>query len=200
MTLLRTAHAAAAAALVLSALVPLPGHADFAPAEEIATLSGTFRSAAPEPWYGGWGTREFVFANGTWSLVFSHALDPDMTLRTFVFRTGGPYEVGAPSDAVPGAFEGNFDEDWKHLTLMTADPALAEALGLADCGLVPNLETDISATGCAAWAPVAECGTDHDLIALDAAGVHFGVRPADNDMCTPDRRPTALLPAVPAFR
>jgi hypothetical protein len=71
-------------------------------------------------------------------------------------------------------------------------------MGLADCGLTPNLETDISATGCAAWRPVAFCGEDHDLLALTAEGLHFGVRPADNDMCVPDRRPTALLPAVVA--
>ena len=35
-----------------------------------------------------------------------------------------------------------------------------------------------------------------DLLALDASGLRFGVRPPDNDMCTPDKTPTALLPAV----
>lgn len=186
-----------AACLVAATLTP--AKADFAPAEDIAALSGTYRSTAPEPWYGGFGTREFVFSDGRWSLTFTHALDPAMTLRTFQFRTGGAFSVGAASTAVPGAFEGEFKEAWKHLTLLTEDPNLIAAFGMADCDLTPNLETDISATGCAAWAPVAECGMDHDLIALDASGVHFGVRPADNDMCTPDRRPTALQPSVPAF-
>jgi hypothetical protein len=45
---------------------------------------------------------------------------------------------------------------------------------------------------------VADCGTDHDLLALDATGLRFGQRPMDNDMCTPDRRPTALLGPVVA--
>jgi hypothetical protein len=71
-------------------------------------------------------------------------------------------------------------------------------MGMADCGLTVNLEADISVTGCAAWRPVAVCGEDHDLLALSDAGLHFGVRPADNDMCTPDKLPTALLPAVVA--
>ena len=186
-------------ALALLAVQALPAAADFATADTIRTLSGTFRSTAPEPWYGGFGTREFVFADGQWSLTFTHALDPAMTMRTFQFRTGGRYEVGAPVPAVPGAFEGNFEEAWKHVTLLTAVPEIVAAMGMAECGLTPNLETDISETGCAAWAPVEVCGWDHDVIALDETGVHFGVRPADNDMCTPDRRPVALLPAVPAF-
>jgi hypothetical protein len=119
-----------------------------------------------------------------------------MTLRTFQFRTGGGYEVREAA-AVEGAFHTVFDEDWKHLTLLTPDTGLAAAMGMGECGLVPNLEADISATGCAAWRPVEMCGEDHDLFAMTAeGGLHFGVRPADNDMCTADRLPAALLPAV----
>ena len=70
---------------------------------------------------------------------------------------------------------------------------------MADCGLTVNLEADISVTDYAARQPVADCGLDHDLMAMDAAGLYFGQRPADNDMCTPDRRPTALLMPVAAF-
>jgi hypothetical protein len=171
----------------------------FAPREDVVGVQGTFRSAAAEEWYGGYGTREFTFANGRWQLIFTHALDPAMTLRTFQFRTGGPFEIGAASDVVAGAFDGVFHEDWKHVTLLTDNAEIVAAMGMGDCGLTYNLETDISETGCAAWAPVAECGEDHDLFAMDGTGVYFGVRPADNDMCTPDRRPTALLPVVARY-
>jgi hypothetical protein len=186
----------AAAVALLSAFLPGPTLAEDADAATLAALRGTFTSSGAEAWYGGFGFREFVFADGNWSLTFTHALDPDMTLRTFQFRTGGSYAVGAESDAVPGAFRTVFDEDWKHLTLLTEDPALVQAFGMADCGLQPNLEADISETGCAAWRPVAVCGEDHDLFALDDTGLRFGVRPDDNDMCTADKTPTALLPAV----
>lgn len=164
----------------------------------LQALNGTFHSPMVERWYGGYGTREFVFADGQWSLTFIHALDPGMTQRTFQFRTGGGYVVQQPSDAVPGAFHTVFDEDWKHLTLLTPVPEIAAAMGMADCGLTVNLEADISETGCAAWPSVAECGQDHDLLAMSADGLHFGQRPADNDMCTADRTPTALLTAVVA--
>jgi hypothetical protein len=171
---------------------------DWATAAQLGSVAGTYHSAAPEPWYGGYGTREFVLHNGSWSLTFIHALDPAMTQRTFQFRTGGPYEVMAPSDAVEGAFHTVFHEDWKHLTLLTGNAEIAAGMGMAECGLTVNLEADISTTGCAAWRPVAVCGEDHDLFAMDASGAYFGVRPADNDMCSADKTPTALLPAVVA--
>jgi hypothetical protein len=189
-----TQHILAAAALAALAFLPV-GAAQADPAA-LSSLHGTFASAGAEPWYGGYGFREFVFSDGNWSLTFNHALDPDMTLRTFQFRTGGSYTVGPESDAVPGAFRTVFREDWKHLTLLAPDPATVQAFGMADCGLTPNLETDISASGCAAWRPVADCGEDHDLLALDATGLRFGVRPPDNDMCSASKTPSALLPAV----
>ncbi len=50
---------------------------------------------------------------------------------------------------------------------------------------------------CAGWKPVSECREDHDLLAISAAGLQFGVRAArQTNMCTADRRPTALLQPV----
>jgi hypothetical protein len=193
------ARLAATAALLTALAAPTLAEPGFADAATLQSLRGTFVSTAPEPWYGGFGTREFILADGQWSLIFTHALDPAMTQRTFRFRTGGPYRITGPSAAVAGAHEATFHEDWKHLTLLTGNPDLIAGMGMADCGLTVNLEADISATGCAGWKPVADCGRDHDLLALDAAGLHFGQRPADNDMCTPERRPTSLLMPVAAF-
>jgi hypothetical protein len=184
-------------AFALAAAVPaVPALAGTTDSATLQSLHGTYISPRVEEWYGGYGTREFVFADGRWSLTFTHALDPAMTMRTFQFRTGGAYRVGEPSSSVAGAFHTVFDEDWKHVTLLTAVPEIVAGMGMADCDLTLNLETDISETGCAAWAPVAVCGEDHDLLALTGDGLHFGVRPVDNDMCTADRTPTALLPAV----
>lgn len=189
-----------ATAMALS-IAAVSAHADnFLGADEVQNANGTYRSAAPEPWYGAFGTREFIFADGQWEIVFTHALDPAMTMRTFVFRTGGAYDIVGTSDAVEGAFNGTFYEEWKHVTLLTENPDIVSAMGMAECGLTYNLETDISETGCGHWLPVAECGEDHDLIAMTETGVQFGVRPQDNDMCTADKRPTALLPVVARFQ
>ena len=183
---------------VSAACTAVPALAGSPDAAALQALHGTYVSPTVEEWYGGFGTREFVFADGRWSLIFTHALDPQMTMRTFQFRTGGAYRVGEASQIVEGAYNTVFDEDWKHVTLLTDVPEIVAGMGMADCGLTVNLETDISGSGCAAWQPVAVCGEDHDLLALSNEGLHFGQRPADNDMCTADKRPTALLPAVVA--
>ncbi|RST82447.1 hypothetical protein EJC49_23435 [Aquibium carbonis] len=185
-------------AVALLATLSAGGTAEPADRSALQSLRGTYVSPAVEPWYGGFGTREFVFRDGRWSLIFTHALDPQMTMRTFQFRTGGAFTVGEPSADVPGAFRTVFGEEWKHVTLLTDVPEIVAGMAMAACGLTLNLETDISGSGCAAWKPVADCGEDHDILALSAEGLHFGVRPADNDMCSADRTPTALLPAVVA--
>lgn len=163
---------------------------------QLETLDGHYSSTTPEDWgHGAFGRRVFSFDHGRWTLDFTRALDPPFARKVFAFRTGGTYRViGAAAD-VPGAFQADFREESKNVTLLTPD--LAKAFGLAACGLAVGVEKDVSQAGCAAWKPVSACPQDHDLLALDAAGgLHLGVRPADNDMCAPERRPTALLPAV----
>ena len=185
-----------AAALMAASTTTVSSANEFGPRTELETLSGIYASSAPEPWYGGYGTRKFTFENGRWSLVFTHALDPEMRTRTFEFRTEGPYRVGAESRVVPGAFDTVFFEDIKRVTLLAGDPKIVEAFGFTNCRLVLNVEVDVSAAGCAGWKPVSVCREDHDLLAISAAGLFFGVRPRDNDMCTPEKRPTALLMPV----
>lgn len=181
--------------LVLLAACLLAPPATAGSREALEALSGTYASAAPEPWGpGAWGTRRFTFDGGRWGLTFTLALDPRMEARVFSFRTLGAYAVGTQA-AVPGAHAAVFGEERKFVTLHTADPKLAAAFGLAACGLVPGVEKDISQDGCARWKPVAQCGEDHDLLMLDGQGrLFFGQRPQDNDMCTSARRPGALFP------
>jgi hypothetical protein len=194
--MLNVTRAALAAILLAGSGGILPAQEKFDGRDRLAALSGVYASSAPEPWYGGYGTRQFTFEQGQWSLVFTHALDAKMQNRTFQFRTEGPYRVGAPSAAVPGAFEAVFYEDVKFVTLLTDDANIVRAFGFAACGLQFNKEVDISKSGCAGWKPVSQCREDHDLLAISDAGLQFGVRPRDNDMCTADRRPTALLQPV----
>jgi hypothetical protein len=188
--------AALATALVVGSTSLAAAQENFGGRDQLEGLAGVYASSAPEQWYGGYGTRRFSFDHGKWSLVFTHALDANMQNRTFQFRTEGPYKVGTPSVAVPGAFEAVFFEDVKLVTLLTSDASIISAFGFASCGLKHGIEVDISKTGCAGWKAVAECREDHDLLAISAAGLHFGVRPRDNNLCAADRRPTALLQPV----
>lgn len=165
--------------------------------KKLEALSGTYADPKPYAYGTAWGHRTFTFDKGAWTLVFTLSLDPAQKMKVFQFRTLGTYQVGARSRAVGGAYEAVFTENRKFLTLKTDDPKLAAAFGFGDCGLTPQQERDISESGCAAWKPVRLCPADHDLLALDArGGLSFGERPRDNDMCTPDKRPTKLTPPV----
>lgn len=166
--------------------------------KRLATLQGTWADAPTGYAYGeAFGHRTFTFENGRWTLTFTLALDPQFKAPVFEFRTHGRYDVLGPSKVVADAYDAVFTEDAKFLTLRTADPKLAEAFGFTPCNLTPNVEQDVSVTGCLGWRPVSVCNADHDLLALTKeGGVQFGVRPRDNDLCTADKRPTTLTPPV----
>ncbi|MEL6677705.1 MAG: hypothetical protein AAFQ51_03295 [Pseudomonadota bacterium] len=180
--------------LALLATLALAGPATGDPALE--HLSGTWADPAPYAYGPAFGHRSFTFADGAWTLDFTLSFDPAGAVPVFRFRTGGEYAVVGPSAAQPGAWEADFGEARKLVTLRHPDPDVAAAFGLGECGLEVGVETDISATGCGPWKSVAACPMDHDLLKLTEAGLHFGERPADNDMCAPGKRPTALTPAV----
>lgn len=165
--------------------------------KQLQNLHGTYTSLQAEDWgQGTYGFREFSFDQGKWSLRFTLALDPQMQAKVFEFRTYGTYKVLGKSTKA-AAWEAVFYEDEKFVTLLTDNEDLIRAFGFAACGLQPFAEANISVTGCALWPSVADCREDHDLLALDAEGLlYFGLRPADNNMCTPDRRPESLLPPV----
>lgn len=165
--------------------------------QQLEALSGAYADPKPYRYGQAWGKRTFTFQKGKWTLVFTLALDSALTMPVFQFRTLGTYRLDAPSVSVNHAWNAVFYETHKYLTLKTADPGLAQAFGLAACQLTPDREQDISLTGCSLWKPISACNEDHDLLAMDAAGrLYFGQRPADNDMCTAAKRPTALTPPV----
>lgn len=165
---------------------------------QLQNLSGVYADPTSyEYGKGVFGKRVFSFNHGTWTLHFTLALDPALQNVVFTYRCIGTYELLKPSSAVANAYDALFYTDKKYVTLKTRDAGLAQAFGLAACGLKPDVEQDVSVVGCAGWRPVSVCREDHDLLALDAnGGLYFGTRPRDNDMCTAGKRPTSLTPAV----
>lgn len=164
---------------------------------KLEQLSGTYADAKPYNYGKAWGKRVFTFNQGRWTLLFTLALDPEMKQPVFTFRTYGHYEVQNPSTIVANAYNALFYEEQKFLTLKTSDQQLIQAFGFASCGLKPFVEQDVSENGCSAWKSVAACPGDYDLLSLDEKGLlYFGARPADNDMCSPEKRPQKLTPPV----
>lgn len=164
----------------------------------LETLNGTYADQQGVDWgQGTFGKREFTFNDGKWSLKFILAFDPQLKNQIFVFRTVGTYSVLDKSKIVTDAYNALFIENKKFVTLKTDIPDLIQDFGFAGCDLTKDVEKDISESGCSLWKPVAECSEDHDLLKIDAEGnLYFGVRPPDNDMCSPDKCPKSLTPAV----
>ena len=163
----------------------------------LENLAGTYQDETPYAYGEAFGQRTFTFDEGKWTLEFTLGLDPQLEMKVFQFRTYGTYQVLEPSAIVSGAYDALFWEEKKFLTLYTDNPELVQAFGFGSCGLEQGIEKDISTVGCSAWAAVSECNEDHDLLSLDEAGrLYFGERPADNNMCTADKRPTRLTPGV----
>jgi hypothetical protein len=164
---------------------------------KLQTLSGTYADAKPYSYGKAWGQRIFTFDKGKWTLKFTLSLDPALKMQVFEFRTHGTYQLQNKSTSVADTYEAVFYEDKKFLTLKTDDENLKAAFGFPSCQLIKDVEKDISVTGCSAWKPVKDCPGDYDLLSMDKEGkLYFGNRPADNDMCSPEKRPISLTPPV----
>lgn len=164
---------------------------------KLENLSGTYADPSPYNYGQAFGKRIFTFDKGKWTLDFTLSLDPEMKMQVFKFRTLGTYKVQAKSNKVPDTYEAVFFEEKKFLTLKTSDENLIKAFGFAPCHLTIDIEQDVSVNGCSVWKSVKECPGDYDLLSLDKDGkLYFGNRPQDNDMCSPDKRPTSLTPPV----
>ncbi|MCU0419262.1 MAG: hypothetical protein MUC38_06345 [Cyclobacteriaceae bacterium] len=184
--------AIAVAAVATSAFKPADSLKD-----KLETLSGTYADAQPYPYGQAWGQRVFTFNKGKWTLVFTLALDPELKMKVFEFRTVGTYKLQEKSAVVANTYNAVFYEDKKFVTVKTTDTNLINAFGFTPCQLTPHVEKDISENGCSAWKSVKVCPGDYDLLSLDREGnLYFGERPVDNDMCSPDKRPTKLTPPV----
>ncbi len=164
---------------------------------QLENLSGTYTDAKPYAYGKGFGKRVFTFEKGNWTLNFTFSLDPEMKRQVFQFRTFGTYKVQGKSSKVANSYNAIFNEEKKLLTLKTSDENLVKAFGFTPCNMMKDVEQDVSETGCSGWKSVAECPGDHDLLSLDKEGkLYFGSRPQDNNMCSPDKRPTSLTPPV----
>jgi hypothetical protein len=110
----------------------------------------------------------------------------------------GPYDLPGPSAVVAGAYDGVFSFTQKTITPGSAGAAdFLNSLG--SCGsFTEGVATDIYQNGCAPLGqyPAAQCSADYDVVSFDGQTLRFGARPADNNMCTPENRPTELSPVA----
>lgn len=188
--------------LSLATLSLLSGCATSGTAVMPSELKGKWTSAVCESMPNADGSktyfkRIFDMTEKDWALKFETFGDEGCSARLFTARFEGPYTLLKDSEKVAGATEGNFVFARHYMT--------AHAQGIADwfqsakCGAAQwkvGEEQETSTTGCVFLRPVSACGTDHDIVKVEGNQLFFGQRPADGDMCSPEKRPTALTPVA----
>jgi hypothetical protein len=139
----------------------------------------------------------------TWALDYVVYGDAACGAAFVTVHIAGPYEIGGPSAAAAGAFEARFGFAAKTITPANDDAAafLGSASACGGGSWAAGEATDMLAGGCAGLGqyPAAQCAADYDIVSVVGDELRFGARPADNNMCTPDRRP-ASLSAAPVRR
>ncbi len=131
--------------------------------------------------------------------------DPEGTQHTLTIYLEGPYTIGKPSTAVPGAYEGDFHFDRAKLT--AHNDFFLNLLGSASAGTCGNepweldVEQDVTATrGCLPLGlDLVNRDTEYDIVKVEGDKLYYGARPADGSgLDKPEKRPTALQ--VPLVR
>jgi hypothetical protein len=143
--------------------------------------------------------RDFTMTDTTWDLAFSIYGDATCGTKVLSVAIGGDYAIGDPSSVVPGARQAEF-RFTRRTTTPLAQP-LVDLLTQSKCGSGAwsiGQTQDTLAAGCAPIGqyPKDKCPSDNDVVKVDGTRLYFGDRPADNDMCTPDKRPKALTAAA----
>jgi len=136
----------------------------------------------------------FRMTESTWDLDYvAHGDATCSGSATFLtVNIQGPYTIGAPSAVSPGAHEATFSFSKK---TVTAGQEAAVGFLKEKCGFDAKVGEPVDlANGCANLGayPLASCKDDHDIVRLEGNSLSFGKRPADNNMCSPDKRPTTF--------
>jgi hypothetical protein len=154
-------------------------------------VKGHWKSAGAEDMgNGSFSTREFTLTNTTWELAFTIYADKELKVPLVAMNFSGGWKTTGASKSVPGASEALFEFKKKTVTLHAKDAA--KGFGMDGCGLTVGIPLDVSKNGCSFVTPVATYGKEFDLLKRDGEQLFFGARPADGNMGSEDKRPTAL--------
>jgi hypothetical protein len=138
----------------------------------------------------------FQIQEGRWAVDYVVYGDAACTAALGDVHIAGPFQILEPSPVVAGAHDGIFSFDTR--TITPKAQAFADYLStLSGCGAggwKVDATQDVFETGCTPLGsyPRSTCTADYDVVKVGSDTLQFGLRPADNDMCSADKRPTML--------
>ncbi len=152
------------------------------------------REAAPNPDGSvSYLVRDFTLTNDSWKLLLSaYGDESSEQSKLFTAQVEGHYRVTGHSEAA-GADEAEFDFE-----KVTFTPFADFFIGMLNNAKSGNSDwkvgesQDVSNTGALFFAPVSQYPREYDLLKLDGSNLYFGQRPADNNMGSPEKRPTQV--------
>jgi Adenomatosis polyposis coli down-regulated 1 len=140
----------------------------------------------------------FTFDSSSWKLDYDAFGDAACTARFLTVHVEGAYQLTGPSPTVDGASQARFAFAKKSIQPHSSEAAafLSSAAGCNRAGFVAGVATDVLTQGCAGLGlyPLAACPAELDLAKRSGDSLRLGLRPADGNLCSEDRRPAALSP------
>ena len=135
----------------------------------------------------------FHMTETDWDLDYVAYGDENCTAKFLTVNIKGPYSLGESSSVAEGAREGTFSFATKTVTghMDAALDVIDGACGVSDSEFDVPLDLAEGCVGLGAY-PISECPADNDIVMVQGNNLHFGVRPSDNNMCSPDKRPTSF--------
>jgi len=170
------------------------------PASISAALVGSWQGSCFDAGNGNHAQLTFAIDEARWAVDYTLHGDAACTAPMGNVHIAGPYEIAGASAKVTGASEGIFEFDTR--TIEPKVQGFADFLnsldGCGDGGFQVGVAQDVYAKGCPALGnyPQSMCTADYDVVRVDATSLQFGKRPADNNMCSADKRPAELNPDV----
>ncbi len=143
----------------------------------------------------GFGKLEFDMHTSTWAVDLTFFGDDACGAKLGTVHIDGPYTIQAPSTTLPGAFDARFDFGARSVTPhVDGFIAFLQSMSCGSSPYVVGKPQDILEQGCPAmgFQAKAACPSDFDVVFVSGTTLQFGQRPADNNMCSADRRPRAL--------
>jgi hypothetical protein len=177
--------------------------ADKAAKAPAVSLDGTWASPACEAVPDGKGgkmffKRTFKIAKGSWAIDFSTYGDEGCSedKKMVTVDIDGPFKLDGASSKVTGATEAQFLFTHRKAT-PRSDGAAGWLTSIKACGHADwkaGTAVDIDKEGCPALGayPKKACTGEFDLVKVEGDDLFFGSRPADGNLCSKDKRPTAL--------
>ncbi|MEM9361433.1 MAG: SMP-30/gluconolactonase/LRE family protein [Bacteroidota bacterium] len=149
-------------------------------------LVGSWESVELEDDGTSFSHKELMLTDQKWHLnVFAYS-DIKGHYPLFHLELEGTYEITDASSTVEGSWNGTYNIDQKHLTLLTYNHEIIQGLGFEPCGLTYGERTNVS-NGCSFVESVTDCAVDYDLVTIKDGMLYAGKR--NPDMCMPEGRP-----------